>query len=280
MIPTVVGFAFEHPPRRPPPVRSYLRLLIEQLDLAISMARYEHRAEGYRLRLGRLWHLLTPLLRIGVYAAVFGLLLENRRPEGFVAFLAIGLFLFGLLQAVVMQGAVVFERRRNLVASLHFPRALLPIAVLLRQILAFRFEAAVMALVLLVNGIGLGLGWFLFLLLLVPLSLAFALGLALTAAVVVHHLSDASRVLPLVFRIAFYLSGVLFPLDVLLEGRSVEALLPLNPFYVYVTLARGLILGPAADLQLLWAASVAWAFASLLIGLMLFVRHEHDLARV
>jgi teichoic acid transport system permease protein len=276
---SVPVFNFAHPPRGAPSLRSYLRLLLAQRDLAVLMALSEHRADAHGLRLGRLWHVLTPLLRIGVYALVFGLLLAGRRPEGFVAFLAIGLFLFGLLQAIVMQGGTIFDRRQNLLTSLYFPRALLPISVVLRQALVFRFEALVMAIAILASGKRPSSDWIVFLVVLLPLALVFALGLALVVSVAVGRLGDVRRLLPLVFRILFYLSGVLFPLDVLLETHPLERFLPLNPFYVYVTLARRLLLGSLPSAADLWVSALVWAFVSIVGGLLLFVRREHDLAR-
>ena len=50
--------------------------------------------------LGNLWHLLNPILSIGVYYVIFGLLLDvgNRSSGNFFLFLTAGLFIFQFTQ--------------------------------------------------------------------------------------------------------------------------------------------------------------------------------------
>lgn len=256
-----------------------LRSAWSQRDLAVRLALYDHHAENKGFVLGRLWHFLSPLLRIAVYGLVFGLLLAGRRPEGFIAFLAPGLFVYGLLQSVIQRAGTILSTRQGLLTSLRFSRVLLPASVVIRQLLEFRYEALVMAVAILATHRRITLGWIPFLLGVIPLGLVFALGVALLVAVAVARLSDVRKLLPIMFRLVFYASGVLFPIATLLDDRPVAALLPLNPFYVYVTLTRHLLIGPEADAAILWASGVGWSVVAILIGLSVFGRNERLLVR-
>lgn len=262
-----------------PRLLPYLRAAWRQRDLAILLALNDHRAENQGLRLGRIWHLLSPILRIGVYGLIFGLLLSDRRPGGFLAFLSIGMFVFGLMQAVIQRGGTVFDARQGLLTSLYFPRVLLPVSVALRQLLDFRFEAVVMVLVILVTGQDITLGWIPFLGLVVPMALLCSIGGALVVAPVVAAVRDVTNLLPVLFRLAFYVSGVLFPIGSLLDDHPAVALLPVNPFYVYITLSRHLLLSPEPTATTLWAAAVAWAVLPTLAGTVVFLRREDRLVR-
>jgi len=258
----------------------YLKELWQFRDFAIATALYDHRAENNGFLFGHLWFILTPVLRISVYALVFGVLLAGRRPSDFLAFLAVGLFLFVFMQSVATEGAASLNRNAVLLRSLAFPRAILPISVTLRQFLKFRYEAAVMLTVVLVTTQSLAGGWLLFVLIVIPMATLTALGLALLLDPVVLRLRDTLRILPFVFRLAFYLSGVLFPIRLLVAEFGALQVLVLNPFYVIVSLARHLVVAPDAEAIRLWTAGFLWTIASMSIGLWIFRRDEHRYASV
>ncbi len=160
-----------------------------------------------------------------------------------------------------------------------FPGVLLPVSVLVRQLLEFRYEALVLLVAILVTTRRVSLGWLPFVFGLIPLALVFALGAGLVVAVLVASVPDVSKLLPPVFRMVFYASGVIFPLATLLEGHPAEPFLPLNPFYLFIEISRHLLLEPRLSVSSLWSAAVVWALASLTFGMWLLVRREHLLVR-
>lgn len=268
------------PVKLQPPLPSYLREVWRRRDLAVSIARNDQRARHGSLTLGWAWNILDPLLLMGVYWLVFGLLLGGRRPDNFLAFLAVGMFLFRFVQGAVESGSESIQRHLPMVQQVRFPRALLPLSEVLRHALTLGWQLPVMlAIVLVATRTFRVSGWLAFIVILTPLAAMLALGLALLLSRVAAQLRDITHLLPYVFRILFYGSGVLFPLDVLLEGHPLEPYLILNPLYVLVELARHLTLTPRADAPMLWSLAVFWAIASLLIGILVFRRFEHRLGR-
>jgi teichoic acid transport system permease protein len=257
----------------------YLRDLWQFRDFAVATARYDHRASNNGFLFGHLWFVLTPVLRISVYGLIFSVLLAGRRPPDFLAVLAVGIFVFVFMQGIVTEGAASLDRNGALLRSLPFPRAILPVSVTLRQFLRFRYEAAVMLAVVLLTTGSLGGGWLAFVVIVIPMATMTALGLALTLAPVVLRLRDTLRLLPFVFRFTFYLSGVLFPIGLLIDEYAILRFLLLNPFYVVVSLARHLVLAPDPQATDLWAAAFLWTVGAMTFGLWVFRRDEHRYAR-
>src|SRR5690625_2193305 len=98
--------------------------------LASSDAYARHR-DNY---LGQLWAVLNPLLLAGAYYIIFGMLLGvDRGTENYVGFLITGLFLFLYSGGNITKASRSISTNLNLVRSLKFPRAVLPIAATLSE---------------------------------------------------------------------------------------------------------------------------------------------------
>jgi teichoic acid transport system permease protein len=258
----------------PPTLSQYVRDLWSYREFIVATARYDHRAENNVYALGRLWFFLTPLLRIGVYWLVFGALLAGRRPEGFIAFLAIGIFLFRFMQSTISGGATSPMTNRSLTQALPIPHALMPITLTLRQFLSFRYEALVMLIMVVAVTRKVTTGWVLLVFLVIPLAALFALGGALLLAPAVARLRDLEKIFPFVFRLFFYTSGALFPIGLLIDQFPALRFLPYNPFYAYLALGRHLVLAPDVMAPVLWRSATVWALGSVTVGLWVFCVNE------
>ena len=264
-----------------PTLRAYLRAVWRRREFAWNMALGELRAQHMDTALGNVWHLLNPVLLIGVYFLVFGVILgTDRGIENFLAFLAIGVFTFNFSQKSVIGGASTIVNNQGLIRSLQFPRALLPVATVIREALAYVSAAVVMFAVVLLTGEPVTPAW----LLVVPvfaLQVVFNLGFALVAARMADRYRDLLNVLPFLFRIAFYLSGVLYAFEAYVGDPRLLRLLPVNPFFVYLTLVREYLLEGQdhAFVPELWLAAVAWALAAAVAGLWYFLRGEKEYGR-
>lgn len=264
-----------------PPLRVYLTTLWRRREFALDMARGELRAQHLDTALGNLWHLLNPLMLIGVYYLVFGLILgTNRGVENFIAFLAIGVFTFQFSQKSALSGARTIVSNVGLIRSLQFPRALLPIATVVRETLAYATAGAVMFAVVLVTREPITPLW-LFVLPAIALQLGFNAGLALFCARLSDKFRDIINVLPYLFRIAFYLSGVIYSVEEYIENPQLLRLFLVNPFYVFLSLPREYLM-ESQDHEFvgwMWLSAFVWAIVSLLLGLLVFRRGEKEYGR-
>lgn len=262
-----------------PTFAAYLVDMYRSRELSVSIARNDLRSRHGTLALGWAWNLIDPLLMLGVYWLVFGVLLAGRRPENFLAFLAVGIFLFRFVQTTVVSGADSVRKNLGMIRQVRFPRAILPAAETLRNLFALAWQLPVIALIVVATSGRIRAGWIVLIVVVIPMLALFALGGALLFARVAHGISDVTKLLPYMFRILFYASGILFPIDVILGNNPVAALLPLNPLYAFVSIARHLTILPVTDVGVLWWSAAGWTVASLALGLKLFLSAEHRYGR-
>jgi len=229
--------------------------------------------------LGNLWHLLNPALTIGVYYLIFGLLLgTDRGVDNFFVFLTVGLFIFQFTQKATIDGAKSIVGNRGIIKAVRFPRALLPISSTTTEILATLPNFLIMIFIAVASGIDPSTRW-IFLAPLFSLQVVFTLGTAMIAARLTTHFVDTIQILPFVFRLILYASGVIFAVDAYVEeGSFTEVLFILNPLYCFITLGRWAVMGGEFRQDLLVSALV-WSVTVLIVGFLWFRAGEERYAR-
>ena len=222
---------------------SYISKLAERREFIIKVPKHELRSQQMGTLLGNVWHLLNPILSIAVYALIFGVILKvDRGVNNFVSFVAVGVFIFSFTQKSVITGSQSLIKNRGLIRSISFPRALLPITSVTTEFLAFLPGLLVMFITCLATGTRPQLSW-----LLVPILLIvhfiFNTGVTLIAARATTHFNDVKNILPFVFRLLFYGSGVLFSVDAYVTNDLVRSLFAINPIFDLLEIYRWAILG-------------------------------------
>lgn len=261
-----------------PGLRDYMSDLWRRREFAHEIAAGNLRAQNMDTVLGNVWHLLNPLFLVGVYFLMFGVILDvNRGVENFVAFLAVGVFIYHFTQRAVMAGAKSVVSNEGLVRSIKFPRAVLPVASVLEEALAFLPALGVLLVVALATGEPVRTTWVL-LPVIVLLQLLFNLGGGFVVARLTDRFRDVANILPYVFRLFFYLSGALYPVSRFVEDPLQRQLFNLNPMYTFITIARQPVIGLDADPEV-WAAAVGWAVVLFVGGLLFFRAGEHRYGR-
>ncbi|HEX6254752.1 MAG TPA: hypothetical protein VFZ70_02980 [Euzebyales bacterium] len=268
------------------PLRVYLRTLWERRQFAISVPLGELRAQNMNTVLGNVWLLLSPTLLVCVYFVIFGVLAGslNRGVDNFIGFLTVGVFTYQYLQRAVVQCAQSISSNEGLIRSLAFPRALLPIATVVRESLAFYSSMILMVIVVLATGERVTVDWTK-VLLLVPMMAVFALGLGFVLARLTDTVQDVRNLLPFMFRLLFYLSGIIFAIDtrLLRQAPELAPFASLNPFFVFPTLMREALMttyqvDPAIG-RWLWPSAVAFTVVLLFGGFMFFRAAEQRYGR-
>lgn len=263
-----------------PGVLEYLRSLWARREFAIAIPTAQLQAEHRNTVLGNVWHLLNPMLQAAIYYLIFAVLLDTSRGvDNTVAFIVIGVFVFHFTSKSITKGAKSITSNEGLMRAIRFPRAILPLSVVLSEFLAFGYSIATLFAVAALTSEPFALSW----LLLVPillLQLLFNIGAAFFVARLASHFIDVQQVLPFLLRLWFYLSGVIFPASRYIdEFPQFSVLLYLNPAYCYIELMRGALMREFAVTGALWGAAAAWAVASLVLGFLFFRSREHEYGR-
>lgn len=261
---------------QPPSPSAYLKEAWRRRDFAILVPAQDLRAQNMGTLLGQLWHLANPALLVGVYFLVFGLVVDiSRGVENFLGFLIVGVILFHLTQRVVQDAAVCITRNLGLIRSVQFPRILLPVATLNGQTAAF-VPALVLALAAVVaTGERPSLRW-LALLGVLAAQFLLNLGAALLVSRIGAAVPDLRQLLPHVFRLLFYASGVIFSVEAFVTSDGWRRAFALNPLYDVITCARWCLLGEPADGWVL-GGMLAWGLVLPAAGFAVFRRSEQRL---
>ena len=262
-----------------PNLGRYLAQLYQRRHFTVELARSRFAARTQGDRLGYVWLVLRPLLQAAIYGTVFAFLLpSSTRPDNFVAFLVAGVFLFTYFSAAVTNGARAITGDAGLVRAIHFPRALLPIATVLIELMSMGPVLVVLLLICLITGEGLSWEW----LLLVPAMAVFTLfnfGVAFLCARITTAARDFTQLLPFVLRILFYVSGVFYELARYDSIPWISTLLQANPVHVYLTLVREALLDDRSPTLSTWAYGTAWALVVFVGGFLFFWRAEDRYGR-
>jgi teichoic acid transport system permease protein len=221
-----------------PPLKTYIREIWGRRHFAFELAKSRFRAQNEANRLGMAWVVLNPLIQAGVYGLIFGVLLQKaNRPDNYVAFLTTGVFTFNYFSTCFSDGSKSLVTNRGLVRTLHFPRAVLPIATVLQKTLELGAMIIVMAIIVMFTGELPQIDW----LLIIPTYAAMALfctGVAFLAARLTVHLRDLTQLIPFITRIIFYMSGLFYVISTQVGDGVFGRILKANPLNVYISLIR------------------------------------------
>ena len=261
---------------QPAPLASYLADVWRRRDFAILVPVQDLRAQNMGSALGQLWHLLNPALMVAVYFLIFGVIIDTSRGvDNFLGFLIVGVVWFHLTQRVVQDAAVCIPRNLGLIRSVQFPRILLPAATVNGQTAAF-VPALVLALAAVIaTGERPSLRW-LALIGVLAVQFVFNFGVALLVARIGAAMPDLRQLLPHVFRLLFYASGVIFSVDAFVTSEFWRRAFALNPLYDVITCARWCLLGEPVDPWVV-AGMLAWGVVLLVVGFAVFWRSDQRL---
>jgi teichoic acid transport system permease protein len=206
-----------------------------------------------------------------------------------VGFITVGVFTYTFFQNSVLGGGGSILGQQDLIRSHQFPRAVVPIAVVITE--AIRFVPSTIVMVIItwlsrylpgMQPVPISWRW----LLVVPafaLLLTFCTGMAMLLARLCARAPDLRSVLPFFFNLLMIGSGAMFPIQQFSAafGPVLMRLLIWQPMGVYLYLMRSVLLVEyLTPLRAsMWIAGVIWAVVSLVFGFWFFWRAEATYGR-
>lgn len=270
---TVVGDrSLLQPPGARPDLRGYLRQVWSMRHYAWESGDAEIRSLLAGTSLGVAWVFVEPLITIAIFWIIFGVLLDVARGvDNYIAFLTVGQVTFTWCQRTLLDTSGSLTRSTQLLRSLAMPRAVFPLAQALKSLSLARAEALILLVALGVMGSAPRNSWFALPIIgCAGVIISFGIGLAL--ARLVYRMPDSQRVLTHLMRLAFYATGVFFPLDLFVGDRGwILKAAVANPFYDIVELMRWAMLGTRPDHHrwVLIATSI-WIVVAVVLGTAVF----------
>lgn len=260
-----------------PRLGEYLAQLWDRRHFIWMDARHRVATQNSKNRLGGLWLLLRPLLDALMYYLIFGVILSRvlEGVENVPAFIIVGILMFRSTMRSISTGPSILSSGRSMIRAFTFPRASLPIAAELRDMLQMQYTIGVMLLLIMVIPPYESPEWTWFLILpIYVLQFLLNLGIALFTARIGFQIPDVSQLMSFVGRFMMYGSGVIFPIDRWSDNAVVTTIIQINPVYHMIVMYREVIIDGVVPASEHWMVLGAWAAGLTLFGFLYFWRGE------
>lgn len=219
--------------------------------------------------LGVVWSLFSPLLMTLVYSVVFTFLVPGI-PK-FPVFILAGLLPWTFFTGTIVGATSVITGNGHLINRVYFPREVLPVASLLSNAVNFLIALLLLFGFILVFQVrlGLSLAW---LPVIILIQVCLTLGLGLFLAAINVFFRDTQQIVDIAMLAWFFLTPIVYPLDVIPSPALQQWLQVLNPMASLVSAYRHVLYhGDLPNLALL-AVTAAEAALVLVVGAIVFKR--------
>lgn len=184
-------------------------------EMIFSLVRKDLRTRYKGSVLGFLWTFLNPLLQLVVYSIAFAYIMRVNLPNYYM-FMFVGLLPWLFFCGSVQGGARSVIVGANLLKKIYFPRLVLPIATVSAAFMNMLFSMTIMFAALFVSGIGISENLIYFPLLLFCLYIL-GLGVAFLFSASNVYFRDLEHILGIVTMSMFYVTPVIYPIEMVPE---------------------------------------------------------------
>ena len=257
-----------------------VRALAEHRQLLQDFAWRDLRSRYKGSALGFGWNFAIPLLQLAVFYVLFGVLFGIRPrtatgEQNYAIFLFVGLLPWTFFANCLGSGAAAILANAAIVKKVRLPLQLLPAAAVLSNLANFLLSLVVLFVVLAIFGPRHPEG-VLMLPLLVAIQLVMNLGFAYLLAAANVFFRDVQHILGILLTAWYFLTPVLFSVEIVADRPTERELLYLNPMAaVIVSYQRALLDGLAPEWGRL-AYSAAFAIVIFVLGFAYFRRSKDD----
>jgi ABC-2 type transport system permease protein len=248
------------------------------LYLSATLALTDFKLRFFGSILGYLWQLVRPLLLFGVLYLVFT---QFVRIGGGVEFYPVVLLANIVLYTFFLEGTGAVGSlvdRESLVRKIQFPRAAVPVAVVLTAGFNLALNLLVVLGFALASGVRPHWSWLEAPLLIAALALL-VLGLAMLLSALYVRYRDVKPIWEVVLQLAFYATPVIYAIETIDVDDSIKQLLMMSPLAAILQEFRHAVIDPGAPSAAAAAGGAEWLLvpaaitvAALALGWIVFDR--------
>lgn len=224
--------------------------------------------------LGPLWFLITPVLSVIVYVAVFGGI-ANIPTDGIppVLFYLLGISVWGYFASCLSSTSNSFVTNADIFGKVYFPRIIMPLVAVTVNLLSFGIQLLIFTAFYVyyaMTGTGFHLHWQAWLLPVYIFMLAMmAVGFGMIVSSVTTKYRDVQIVFDKIVSLWVYITPVIYPLS-MVTNPKLHLLMSVNPVTPVMEAIKYSLLG-AGEFSWTWLAySAGMTLLLLLFGLMMF----------
>ncbi len=257
-----------------------MRALVVHRQLLQDFAWRDLRSRYKGTALGFLWNFAIPLLQLGVFYLLFGVLLGTRPQtssgeQNYAVFLFVGLLPWTFFSNSLGAGAMSIIANGAIVKKVRLPLQLLPASSVLSSLANYLLSLVVLFVVLAIFGPRRPEG-LLVLPLLIVIQIVMNLGFAYLLAAANVFFRDVQHILGILLMLWYFLTPVLFSIEIVANKPTERELLYLNPMTaVIVSYQRALLDGLPPEWGRL-AYSSAFAIVIFALGFAYFRRSKDE----
>jgi lipopolysaccharide transport system permease protein len=256
---------------RPLPLRRLVADVWAARRLMSMLARKDFLVRYRRTSFGLLWAAGLPLLQGVVLALVFSRVTQFHVGTSYPVFVFAGVLPWTFFSATLSGGATSVVDSAGLASKIYFPRAVLPLVVVLSSLYPFAAAIAVLLGMCLVTGAGINVH-ILILPLAVMLLLALTTAFSLLFSALHVYFRDVRYLVQASLLVWFYVTPVVYPTRIAPPG--LRAVLRANPVTGVVELFRLSTAGADPHWALSVAVTVAWTAVLGVVGVEMHRRRD------
>jgi ABC-2 type transport system permease protein len=250
-------------------ITTFFKEIFTRRELLFALTAKELKTRYKSAVLGFLWAFLNPLLQMAVLSVVFTLIVRIQVRD-YPLFLITGILAWSFFSSSLISGTDSLIGNRDLIKKAAFPRAILPLAAILFNLVNLLLSLAILLPVALFFAHS-GPALLLFPLV-VLLNFVLAAGIVLISSSLNIYYRDISFIMQALVLVWFYASPVIYPLSMVPE-RFI-GIYSLNPMAGIISLYRFSLLGGVFPPAVSVIFSLVWAAVFLVFGIIIFKKRE------
>jgi len=276
---------------------SYLKEIWNSRELLQNLTNREVRGKYRRTALGQLWSLANPIAAILIYTFIFSFIFrlpaQVGDPSGldnYALWLVCGLLPWLFFNRVLTLGVESLVSNAGLIQKVYFPRIVLPLSLANATFFTWMLEMVVLVVALSLLG-SFVLPWLPLVALFMVVFGLFSVGLAMVFSIINVYFRDLSYLLTIVLQFWFYLTPILYPVELVetqsdklggLAGTPITLLdlYTLNPVEGFIEIFRSLLYDNRAPELSTVLIALGWTVLAFGAGAWMYARKEKMLAEL
>jgi len=276
---------------------TYMGEIWRSRELLHNLTNREVRGKYRRTALGQLWSLANPIAAIVIYTFIFSFIFrlpaQVGDPSGldtYALWLVCGLLPWLFFNRVLTLGTDALVANAGLIQKVYFPRIVLPLSLANATFFTWVLEMGVLAIALSLLG-SFVLPWIPLIALFMIIFALFSVGLAMVFSIINVYFRDLAYLLTIVLQFWFYLTPILYPVDLVvtqsdrlggLLGTPITLLdlYTLNPVEGFIEIFRNLLYDNRLPEISTMVIALGWTVIALVAGLWMYARKEKALAEL
>ena len=275
----------------------YLSEIWHSRELLQNLTNREVRGKYRRTALGQLWSLANPIAAILIYTFIFSFIFrlpaQIGDPSGlnnYALWLVCGLLPWLFFNRVLTLGTDSLVANAGLIQKVYFPRIVLPLSLANATFFTWMLEMAVLVVALSLLG-AFVLPWLPLVAVFMVIFGLFSVGLAMVFSIINVYFRDLSYLLTVVLQFWFYLTPILYPVELVetqsdklggLAGAPITLLdiYSLNPVEGFIEIFRNLLYDNRAPELSTVLIAIGWTLVAFGAGAWMYARKEKMLAEL